>query len=139
MGDTNMSSCVLARRLDGRVLVVSRKDGSGFGLPGGKMEEGETPKIAACRELHEETSGFATPGRLMLLYRGVSPTSPTKRLVHLYYAHKITNALSAKEYGTTLGWFDYDMLQNASPFAPFYKEALPDGWDHLRPTEFHIL
>jgi|SRR5271165_2818905 len=143
--DTKRSSCVLVLRKDRgvaalgrRVLVVSRKDGSGFALPGGKAEEGETPKITACRELNEEVGAMVTPGRLVLLHQGLS-SSGSGRLVSLYYAHKITNEPHAAEYGTTIGWFDFNGLLNSSPFAPFYKEAFPDGIDHLRETEILVL
>lgn len=38
-----------------RKLLVTRTRGKGFFVaPGGKIEEGETPEQALCRELHEE-------------------------------------------------------------------------------------
>lgn len=41
----------------GKVLSVSRKyDGFAFGMPGGKVERGESPKQAAARECWEETT-----------------------------------------------------------------------------------
>jgi mutator protein MutT len=47
---------VLIRRQDGKILAVSRKnDPTDFGLPGGKVDPGETPLQAAIRELGEET------------------------------------------------------------------------------------
>jgi 8-oxo-dGTP pyrophosphatase MutT (NUDIX family) len=132
------SSLVLVMREDRRLLVVSRKDGSGFALPGGKAEEGESPKITACRELHEEVGAMTTPGRLVRLYEGLS-SSGSGRLVTLYYAHKITGEPHAAEYGTTIGWFDFDGLLNSSPFAGYYKQAFPDGIDHLRASEILVL
>jgi mutator protein MutT len=41
---------------DGQILVVSRKDNpDDFGLPGGKLDPGETAKDAIIREIWEET------------------------------------------------------------------------------------
>lgn len=49
------AACVVVVR-DGAILAVSRKDRPGaYGLPGGKVELGESPERAAARELQEET------------------------------------------------------------------------------------
>jgi 8-oxo-dGTP diphosphatase len=48
--------CLLMVRPDGKILAVSRKDDpSKFGLPGGKVEEGENGRVALAREVFEET------------------------------------------------------------------------------------
>jgi 8-oxo-dGTP pyrophosphatase MutT (NUDIX family) len=133
------SSCVLViRERDHRILGVSRKDGSGFALPGGKAEPNETPRITACRELNEEVGSMTTPSRLVKLYEGLS-SSGSGRLVTVYFAHKITNEPHAVEYGTTIGWFDFTGLLNSSPFAAFYMAAFPDGVEHLLHTEILVL
>lgn len=42
--------------LEGNILMVSRKDGSGFGLPGGKVDLDENLHEACIREIFEETN-----------------------------------------------------------------------------------
>jgi 8-oxo-dGTP pyrophosphatase MutT (NUDIX family) len=66
------AACVLLRRKDGKFLAVSRKDDpTDFGLPGGKVDPGETDEQAARRELQEETGLEA--GDIRFLYGGVCP------------------------------------------------------------------
>ena len=51
-----MAACVLILSDDGKILAVSRRDDpSAYGMPGGKVDPGETPEEAASRELEEET------------------------------------------------------------------------------------
>lgn len=54
--DLPRAACVLIQRPDGKILAVSRKDNpKDLGLPGGKVEPGESCSQAAERELLEET------------------------------------------------------------------------------------
>jgi ADP-ribose pyrophosphatase YjhB (NUDIX family) len=45
----------LINTLNGQHLVVHRKDENSYGLPGGKINDGELPKKALVREIYEET------------------------------------------------------------------------------------
>jgi len=65
------SACVLIEcPITGRFLGVARRDNQNdFGLPGGKVEEGETELQAACRELEEETGIVAHPGCMQEVFR----------------------------------------------------------------------
>ena len=51
---------------NGLILAVSRKNNpDDFGLPGGKVDPGETPEQALCREILEET------GLEVVAYEGI--------------------------------------------------------------------
>jgi 8-oxo-dGTP pyrophosphatase MutT (NUDIX family) len=66
--DLPRAACVLLRKGD-KFLSVSRKDDpTAFGLPGGKVDPGETDEEAARRELKEETGLIAD--ELKFLYGG---------------------------------------------------------------------
>lgn len=49
---------------DDRVLTVRKRGTSRFMLPGGKLEPGESPEAAACRECAEEIGVTVVPAQL---------------------------------------------------------------------------
>lgn len=61
--------CILVNE-DGQVLAVTRGNKPlDLGLPGGKVEPGETPVQGCCRELREETGLIARPEDCTFLYK----------------------------------------------------------------------
>jgi ADP-ribose pyrophosphatase YjhB (NUDIX family) len=78
------SVAALVRGPDGRVLITRRRyppEAGGYCLPGGHMEEGETPEAAVLREVEEETGVRGRVERLL----EVLPTRRRTGLI-LFYA-----------------------------------------------------
>jgi ADP-ribose pyrophosphatase len=83
-----VSSAVLPLTVDNKV-VLTREYRHGLGrvaiaLPGGTMEDSESPEACARRELLEETG--LEPGRLMHLYSGNNLTGYLDGILHLFFA-----------------------------------------------------
>lgn len=69
-GANMASACVLIEGSSGGVMVVARRnDPDSFGLPGGKIEKGETERQAAARECAEETGWVFDPNDLEEVFR----------------------------------------------------------------------
>ena len=65
------AACIVL--LSGQSIVVcSRRHSKIYGLPGGKVDFGETTLQAAIRETAEETGVIVQPEQLSLLYSGPS-------------------------------------------------------------------
>lgn len=61
-----MSAAAVLTNGDGEYLIVKPGYKHGWNLPGGGVDEGETPRQACTRELREELGIDQTPGRLLL-------------------------------------------------------------------------
>ena len=65
------------------ILGVSRKDDfDDWGLPGGKISEGETAIEGAVRELREETGYYVEAGKLVEIFRGPARTPGRVMIVY---------------------------------------------------------
>jgi ADP-ribose pyrophosphatase YjhB (NUDIX family) len=67
---------VAIRDADGRILLELRRDCSLWGLPGGRIEAGESAREAAVREVAEETGLAVEVQRLIGVY-----SDPAQRVV----------------------------------------------------------
>ena len=84
---------------DGRIVTVSRPEpGHEQSFPGGIVEDGETPEVAATREALEEVGVEATGLTKVAILR--SPVDG--RRVHIFVAASWTGTPDALEGGTTI-------------------------------------
>jgi ADP-ribose pyrophosphatase YjhB (NUDIX family) len=99
-------------------LVVWNRLFKTWALPGGKVEEGETPADACRRELREETGMSATT--LEEVFSAPSSVDDT-RMVHVFACRAI-GVPEACEPDSPVGWMSHDALLRFSTFRPFYEQ-----------------
>jgi 8-oxo-dGTP diphosphatase len=70
----------------GERCVVAAIRGRGWCIPGGRLEAGETPEVAARREAHEEAGLTLGPLHLIGHYRLTEQETETERQVAVFIA-----------------------------------------------------
>jgi len=113
-------ACVLIGGANGSLLAVSRKDDKeDFGLPGGKVEPGETPIEAACRELLEET-GFKVmdPRHCHIIYHA---ETDGKLAVTYEVPFGALQQVKAPTESGVVAWVTPDVLANSKTFGEYNR------------------
>jgi len=97
---------------DGRILLQRRRLGSEHGglweFPGGKVEPGETPHIAAAREIEEELGVRLDAVRLEPVSFAsdvAAPAPPRRSYVILLYTCRIWEGQVECRDGEEIAWF----------------------------------
>lgn len=117
------------------VLVGRRRDGiPRWVLPGGKIEDGETPQQAAARECAEETGLNVVAGRVigrrthpvtdqLITYVACEPSADTQETV------------TARNGLVEVCWLRLDQVEERMPdlYAPVRDHIDEDGSRHARP------
>ncbi len=92
---------------EGRVLVQQRPPGKPMAdlweFPGGKVEPGELPEAALCRELHEELGITVDPAALVPATFASAPLGERHLLLLLYTLRKWGGEPQAR-HATALQW-----------------------------------
>ena len=95
----------------GRILLAKRADhqhqGGKWEFPGGKIEAGEDPKQALCRELHEELS-IKVQADACHLFRQVQFDYPDKQVNLKFYLIRQFFGMPAGMEGQPLQWVNQD-------------------------------
>lgn len=121
---------------DGLFLAVSRRnDTTRWGLPGGKVDPGESNLKGAAREFREECGVFAAPDSFEPLWVGLCPGAlepPTDYWVttYLWVDEPLRPEIMKPEEGFELRWLTREALCDPliSPFAG-YNKLVFDAYD----------
>jgi 8-oxo-dGTP pyrophosphatase MutT (NUDIX family) len=111
---------------NGQVLCVSRKDGRGWCLPGGKVEERETALFGAQRELYEETGLNVGWSLLRHVYTGAYEGPSGLREVACFEVASAalpSFTLDTSPEGLDMVWLEWGALVRQSPFGEFYARC----------------
>lgn len=115
--------CVLITNDKGQVVLATRRFKTTVGLPGGKVEDGETHKDAAIREVFEETGVELDICNIHPIYRAVCYGDENYDTIcySVSYSGEIPGG---NEEGIESYWGNVSELLTNSPFSEYNKEVI---------------
>ena len=102
-----------------QVLLVKRRDVPVWVLPGGGIDEGETPEAAALREVFEETGLAVTIRRKLAEY---TPINRFTSRTHLFECEALSESVKITNETQQVGFYSFNALPD--PLFPYHAEWL---------------
>lgn len=106
-----------------KILLIKRRDVPVWVLPGGGIDEGESPEKAVLREVQEET------GYTVKIQRKIGEYSPLCRLArftHVYECAIVDGKPTLGDETAGIQFFPYSSLPHRIP--PPYPDWMQDAW-----------
>lgn len=103
------------------ILLTKRRDIPVWVLPGGGLEQPETPEEATIRELQEETSCNISLTRKIALY---TPVNKMTQLTHFYEAQITSGTPTPNSEASQISFFP---LNSLPPLPPPYAHWIQDA------------
>ncbi|AFZ73182.1 NUDIX domain-containing protein [Natronobacterium gregoryi] len=126
-------------RAEPAVLCVERAVPPGVGewtIPGGHMEVGEEPEVAAARELEEETGVSVAPDALEILDATALPPRDGKHVVTTYYVADWADATGEPTAGSDAAdarfWTPSAFTDSSEQFRPVHEERFRAAFRRFR-------
>ncbi|MDQ2050610.1 NUDIX hydrolase [Natronolimnohabitans sp. A-GB9] len=121
-------------RPDPAVLCVERGVPPGIGewtLPGGHMEVGEEPAVAAVRELEEETGVALDPDALEILDATTMPPQKDKHVVTVHYVARRADAtgepIAGSDATAARFWSPAEFDDSSEAFRPIHERRFREA------------
>lgn len=83
-----------------KLLMLERRDGRGYGLPGGYIKMNETAEQAACRETKEETGYEIELMNIKMVLSGIRKSTFVRAVDIIYTARIVGGRLRPSSEGT---------------------------------------
>jgi 8-oxo-dGTP diphosphatase len=104
-----------------QILIIKRRDVPVWVLPGGALDQGETPEEGIIREVLEETGLKVSIKRKVAVY---SPINKLGTLTHLFECSAIDGELQTGSETADIGFFPLDQLP--SSFFYIHRDMIED-------------
>lgn len=119
-------SAVVIRDARGQILLVRKRGTSRFMLPGGKIEEHETPAQAALRELLEEVGAVLDPELLTFLgeWTTAAANEPDHTVHGFIFEHPLVEGIAVQAEIDELLWLHPSQMSQRCDLAPLLTERV---------------